>query len=375
MVSSGIERTAPDTGGSVKLLSLLLAAAAVCFGQGKIDTGAINGAEYRIDVPEKWNGTLIMYCHGYSPSPGKATTGEPNAAWKGLLDAGFAMAQSGYAAGGWAIQEAVNDTEALRRHFVKTYGQPKETYVMGHSMGGHLTMVMMETFPNVYDGGLALCGVLGAADDFMLKRVFHPRVVFDYYFPALLPDPSKVPAGYQMTPALNAEVIKTLEAKPEQAAAMRRWSGIKTNKELGQTMVFFTYILKDLQQRGGGNPFDNRSTIYDGSVDDNALNKGVTRYAADARAAMYVRRYTTPTGRIENPMLAIHTTYDPLVPPWVPNDYAVIAARAGREGFFVQQAVAHDGHCAITPAEISRGFDALRKWKQTGERPKGGLVE
>jgi len=359
----------------VRFLIALLATTAACCGQGKVDTGAINGAEYRIDVPANWNGTLIMYCHGYSPTASKMAAGEPNALWKPLLEAGFAVAQSGYAAGGWAIQEAVNDTEALRRHFGKTHGQPKETYVMGHSMGGHLTMVMMETFPDVYDGGLALCGVLGGADDFMLKRVFNLRVVFDYYFPALLPDPSRAPADFQMTPAIGAEVVKVLDAKPEQSAAMRRWSGIKTNKELAQTAIFFTYILKDLQQRGGGNPFDNRSVIYDGSVDDNALNKGVKRYAADARAAMYLRKYTTPTGRIENPMLAIHTTYDPLVPPWIPNDYAVLAARAGREGLFVQQAVAHDGHCAISAAEISRGFESLRNWKHTGERPKGGLIE
>ena len=61
----------------------------------------------------------------------------------------------------------MQDTEALRRYFSHKYGAPKETYATGHSMGGFLTMALMETFPNVYDGGLALCGPLGAASWFM----------------------------------------------------------------------------------------------------------------------------------------------------------------------------------------------------------------
>jgi hypothetical protein len=30
------------------------------------EIGEINGAKFRIDVPEKWNGGLVVYCHGYS---------------------------------------------------------------------------------------------------------------------------------------------------------------------------------------------------------------------------------------------------------------------------------------------------------------------
>jgi hypothetical protein len=94
----------------------------------------------------------------------------------------------------------------------------------------------------------------------------------------------------------GAGLEKLLDSRPEQASAMRRLSGIHTNKELAATLVFFTYILKDLQQRSGGNPFDNT------------------------------------------------------------NPYGTIVAQAGRAGHFVQQYVKRDGHCAITPAEIGRGF-------------------
>ena len=337
--------------------------------QPKVETGEINGAKFRIDVPEAWNGTLVMYCHGYNPKPGNYDNPKPNPVLETFLKQGYAVAQSGYAAGGWAIQEAVNDTEALRRYFGAKYGRPKETYVTGHSMGGFLTMTLMEMFPNVYDGGLPLCGPLAAASWFMERRVFDLRVVFDYFLPDVLPSPVKVPSDYVMTPQGNATLMNLFESKPQAAAALRRWSGIKTDKELAATAAFFTYILKDLQERSGGNPFDNRNTIYEGTEEDNALNDGVKRYAADPPAAEYVRRFYTPTGRIARHMLHLHTTYDPLVPSWTPNMYTKIVQDAGREELFAQRYVKRDGHCTMLPAEVERGFADLREWKRTGKRP------
>ena len=336
------------------------------------ETGEINGAKFRIDLPEQWNGGLVMYCHGYSPLPGKFDNPKPNPALDAFLKEGYAVAQSGYAAGGWAIQEAVQDTEALRRYFSNKHGAPKETYVTGHSMGGFLTMMLLETFPNVYDGGLALCGPLASASWFLTRRAFDMRVVFDYYFPDALPSPVKIPAGYVMSAALSASIEKLLDSKPAQSAALRRWSGLRDNKQTADTLVFFTYILKEIEQRAGGNPFDNRNTIYDGTEDDNALNDGVTRYKSEPRPAEYLERYYTATGRLTRPMLAIHTTYDPLVPPWIPNMYSTLAERAGSDQLFVQQYVKRNGHCAILPAEIGRGFEELRKWVAAGTRPPSG---
>jgi hypothetical protein len=133
-------------------------------------------------------------------------------------------------------------------------------------------------------------------------------------------------------------------------------------------------MLRELRERAGGNPFDNRSVIYDTPGEDyNALNDGVKRYAADPRAAEYVRTWYTPTGRLDRPLLAIHTTYDPLVPVRIPAMYPGIVDHAGSANMFVQQYVHHDGHCAILPAEIARGFSELREWKSSGVKPPFGL--
>jgi hypothetical protein len=75
------------------------------------------------------------------------------------------------------------------------------------------------------------------------------------------------------------------------------------------------------------------------------------------------------------PMLAIHTSYDPLVPVSIPNTYSTLVELAGTSSLFVQQFVKHDGHCAISPNEMSRGFEELRAWKNAGSRPVGGELK
>lgn len=244
----------------MKTLLLVLALLAPLHAAVRTEIGEINGAKFRIDVPEKWNGGLVVYCHGYRDSPGTYED-KPNPFIDIFTSQGYAFIQSGYAAGGWAIQEAVEDTEALRRYFIRKYGVVKETYVTGHSMGGFLTMMLVETSPSIYDAGMPLCGPLGAATWFMERQPFDLRIVFDYYFPGALPDPSSVPASFKMSKEVNEQIVQLLDAKPDKADILRRWSGIRTNKELAGTVVFFTYILMDLEQRGGGNPFDNRNII------------------------------------------------------------------------------------------------------------------
>src|SRR5438876_5750587 len=131
------------TGSFMKFFCAVLACATLCIAAPKIEPkseiGEINGAKFRIDIPENWNGGLVMYCHGYSPVAGAYKEGKLPAFLEVFTGQGYAVAQSGYAAGGWAIQEGIEDTEALRRYFATKYGQPKETYITGHSMGGFLT--------------------------------------------------------------------------------------------------------------------------------------------------------------------------------------------------------------------------------------------
>jgi pimeloyl-ACP methyl ester carboxylesterase len=352
-------------------LIFLVLAVASASAFAKTEIGQLNQAKFRIDVPDNWNHGLVMYCHGYNPEPGAFKEKPLDSTLDGFLKAGYAVAQSGYSTGGWAVEQAVVDTEVLRQYFAEKYGKPAETYVSGHSMGGLLTVLMIEKYPDTYDAGLALCGAL-VAGPALMQRAFDHRVVFDYYFPGMLPAPDKIPPSYEMSDKLIKKVLQALNAKPAAAAALRGYSDVHSNPELASGIVFGTYVLKDIEQRSGGNPFDNRNTIYTHLPASDKVNDHIARYEAEPGALTYLQQFYTPTGHLTRPLLAIHTSYDPLVSPSIPSDYFLLAREAGAGQFFVQQYVKHDGHCNIKPAEVERGFTELLAWKKDGKVPKAG---
>src|SRR2546422_3580720 len=67
----------------------------LCLGAGRTETGEINGAKFRIDMPEKWNGGLVVYCHGYSPKPGSYDDPKSNPFIDIFVNQGYAFVQSG----------------------------------------------------------------------------------------------------------------------------------------------------------------------------------------------------------------------------------------------------------------------------------------
>ena len=82
-------------------------------------TGTIAGAPWRLDVPEQWNGELVVYFHGYAPQEQPIPEVMPRNGYEGwLLERGFAVAQSDYSARGWSVAEALADSEAMRQHVV-----------------------------------------------------------------------------------------------------------------------------------------------------------------------------------------------------------------------------------------------------------------
>jgi pimeloyl-ACP methyl ester carboxylesterase len=356
------------------LFALSVLALLPCGAWAKTEFGTLQGAQFRIDLPENWNHGLVVYYHGYrTENHGRIfdQTKPLDETLAVFTKAGFAVIQSGYSRGGMALEQAIPETDALRKYFVEHYGNPSVAYVAGHSMGGDLVIMTMEQAPGLYAGALDLCG---AVTDTLSRigRRFDLRVLYDYYFPNILPDPAHIPASYESSDDLQKKVAASLETNPAAAAVLRAFMGLHNDKDLASLLLFATWVLKDLEERAGGNPFDNRNTIYAGMTDDNAVNEHVKRYPADPGALNYIQRYYTPTGHLTKPVLAIHTTYDPLVPPSVPSTYAQLTRMAGNGDLFVLQYVEHDGHCNITPEEVDKAFAELREWKEKGTAPQPG---
>src|SRR5262249_52221632 len=194
------------------------------------EVGELGGAPYRIDIPASWNGELVMYCHGYRGAPVRFDARAPDAMVQAFAPIGYAVAQSGYSAGGYAVREAVQDTEALRLLFVQRFGAPKETWLTGSSLGGSVTMMLMETRPTTYAGGLALSAPLGPLLDYGKALTFDQLVLFEYLFPGHLPSPARVPADFVTTWERTGALERVLDGNPEAAATLRRFTKARTNK-------------------------------------------------------------------------------------------------------------------------------------------------
>jgi pimeloyl-ACP methyl ester carboxylesterase len=333
-----------------------------------VDRGVINGAPYYIEIPGNWNNGLVVFTHGYAIASGKPRSQEftpPKALRDVFLSRGFAFAASAYSTQGWAVKEAIEDTEALRRYFVSKHGAPAESYVTGYSMGGHITMAIIERYPEAYQGAMPMCGPLGAALEFLNTGVFDMLVTFEALFPGTIGSP------YEPSVETRNKVKAVVAANPERAAKYAQRFG-RTVEQLPDALGLFHFVAGELKQRAGGEPFDNRNRIYVGFGDDVALNRSITRYAAVPAAREYVRQYATPTGRLADPMLAIHTTSDALV---LGNDvtaYEIPAALAGTSERFVVRFVDANGHCNFTPVQTGNAFDALLAWAREGKRPAAG---
>jgi hypothetical protein len=112
-------------------------------------TGTLNGADYRVETPEHWNGTLILFSHGYVPAGIPIPPGIPLAnradteSW--LLDHGYALAGSDFQGRtGMVLDKALDDQITLLDWFDATVGTPRRTIASGFSMGGGIATRLAE---------------------------------------------------------------------------------------------------------------------------------------------------------------------------------------------------------------------------------------
>jgi pimeloyl-ACP methyl ester carboxylesterase len=345
--------------------------AAASFGADTVvETGELDGVPYRVQIPADWNRGLVMYAHGYRPRGGTWTPLPPVFAAV-FLSRGFAVAESGYSRQGWALEEAVAETEALRLFFGEKHGAPDSTFITGHSMGGIITLATIETYPDAYDGALPLCGPLAPAYLFFKDIAFDMLVTFEALFGESLP-PQNRPV--LETDGMSAQIVERALAADSALAEQFATHWTMRRGDLASTVSFYQLFYRELADRAGGVPVGNRGTIYCGFGDNRDLNRDAPRYDADPAAFEYVRRYYTPTGRISDPVLAVHTTYDPGVPPSLPSFYETLTSIEGTGDLFVQLYVEADGHCNIPPALVGKAFDMLRGWAAQGSRPQQGLL-
>jgi pimeloyl-ACP methyl ester carboxylesterase len=370
-------------------------------------TGTLpDGATWKAEIPPAWNGTLLLYSHGYRfPGANPASdVGDPlTGAF--LLDHGFALAGSSYANTGWALQEGIGDQLGVLDEFRQQVGRPSTTIAWGHSLGGIMTAGLVQAAPERFDGALPMCGVLAGGVgtwNQALDGLFAFKVLLGQGAPleiVKMTNPladfqlaQQVLAAAQATPqgrarlglvaALGDSPGWTDPTKPEPAPddfATRLANQIGSIASLGIPFGFLARA--ELEARSGGNPSWNTGVDYDRQLglsidrkevqalykaagldlhaDLRTLNRA-QRISADDNAVQYLSDHVSFDGDLGRvPVLSIHTNNDPLVDVEQEQAYASAVGRAGDSGLLRQAFVNRAGHCTFTPAEQLSALQTL----------------
>ena len=334
------------------------------------EVGELAGAAYRIDIPENWQGDLVVYARGYVPvgSPREGAT-ERKREDELVLTQGYAIARSDYSKLGWSVGEALDDTERLRAHFVARHGKPRRTFVMGHSMGSHIALATLERHAAHYDGALALCGANGPAAELFGDHLMPPLVAFDYFFPGVLGLAQGGLADPASPPWPDPEAIeKALQGKPDVANLLATRFDIP-REGLADGVLIRYGALHELAQRAGGFPVDNRTVNYTGLGDDAAFNAGVRRYTGDPAAMAYAAANAALTGTAPRPVVMLDNLADPTIPTEVTQRYAALAEAAGQGANVLVLPSQGQGHCDFTDEHQQHAMAKLAAWVDSGTRP------
>ena len=349
--------------------------------------GRLGAALYRIETPAQWNGDLVLYAHGVRLENNVLTVSNPPAALrKALIDGGFAWAASSYSENQYVPGIGADDTLALADHFTASIGAPKRTYIVGESMGGHVLTLLMEQFPARFDGGLALCGAVGGEEeiDFLISWA----MVAEYTSGVKLP----LEAGSNLTEVLIRQVAPALGTPDAPTARGKQFLSIVRELTGGArpffiegmreryTLNFGLLLIDPARKSLPAAAATNAGAVYAIApglgVTSAEVNAAVRRLAADPAARdAHAHADAVPTsGRIERPVLSLHTTGDLFVPISLEVEYRRKVEAAGRGDLLVQRAIRAPGHCQFSDAELTAAWSDLAAWVRDGKKPAGDDV-
>lgn len=346
--------------------------------QQHVEGEAGPGSRYVLDLPEAWNGDLVVYAHGIV-DPALAvelpsTQDRFDLVRTGLLARGFGVAASSFSENGFALKDAIQRTHQLSGLFTARFGQPRRVLLAGHSLGAMATLQLAETRPEQYDGALVMCGFVGGTSH-EIEYMATARLAYDYFFPGVIPGsvfeipddldfrpPSASnPAGSPLFAAVRNSLLGGL-APPYKTVQFAAAAGLPGTGPVEQVTAALNVIGFNLRytrnllgHTNGHIPFDNRDVVYEHA----GLNQGIQRWTGDPDALTYIAHYYTPTAAIRVPVQTLHSSRDPVVPEWHEDLYGERAVVQGTADLLEQTVVSAFGHCAFDDTQVLLAFDRL----------------
>jgi hypothetical protein len=395
------------------LLPALPAAAASTHSTGTLP----DGATWIADVPSNWNGTLLLYSHGYGPLTA-ADAPDPNTQ-ADLLSEGYALAGSSYDPNGswWALGSAVRDQfqtlTAVKAGFLPR--APRQVLAFGTSMGGLISALEDQDSDGRIDGALTTCGLVGGG-----IQLNNYQLDGEYAISSLLAPGQSIKLVNFANQADSASSAAQLAAAAEKAQTtpqgrarlalamafmnVSTWAPGETmpgvydypTQEQEQyddyfvanpALTFIETARQQIELAAGGNgswtvgvnyakllahsSYDSevRAMYQAAGLSLRADLRTLTRGAdirASTRAIRWLQRTSVPTGRLQVPELDLHTISDQLVPVQQENYYAHLVSQAGDRALLRQDFVERQNHCNFTPPELVAGVHAVQQRLQTG---------
>lgn len=372
-----------------------------------------SGADWLAHVPQEWNGTVVLFAHGFGQLAAQDAPDEPTR--QELLEQGYALVGSSYSGPSlWALESAVDDQYAALEAFEELLGvEPERTIAFGRSMGGLVSARQAEDPRGEVDGVLTTCGLVAGAlnlNNYQLDGV--------YTLSHLLAPDQDIPLVRYESPEQAAQAAADLVAvvtesqdTPEGRARialasaflnMATWySGdvapAPHDHQAQQVQQFEALVDGGLERYvsgrqqielvAGGNSAYNAGVDYralldssphadqvralyrEAGLDLDADLATLTRDAdveADPEAVADLARSSMVTGELDVPELAIHTVADELVPVEHEDWYAEQVVREGEADLLRQAYVEGAGHCQFQPAEQVAALQALEQRLDTG---------
>ena len=365
----------------------------------RADFGEIEGAGYRIELPEEWNGELVLWAHGFRGLNDEGTgfsrrlTFDEIPARDVIIGQGFGWATSTYRVNGYVPGVGVDDLLRVKDRVAEVARPARRTYIAGGSMGGATAQLMAQEFPEEVAAALALCPAMGNVWVVDYTAAWHALA---HWLIGEAPDQMDTDGMIAWARALGEADEHGLRLTPtgEQFAALikdftggDRWGfdeGLRQqwNIAFGLGVTFWPTVL-DTSTVAPGDAFtssdalppaDTREHIYEADpsagIDLQRLNEEVIRVTSDPD-----RRHDPgvgiPTGQLQVPMLAMKTTGDLFTPIHLDRDYQRMLRESGWDRNLVIQTVRRSGHCAFSEREALAAFTRMITWLSLGFTPAG----
>lgn len=403
------------------LLALTLAPAAQAAEPRHLTGTTASGASWVGDIPAQWNGTTILYAHGYGPLV--ATNAPDPATRTALLDRGYALVGSSFSGPSWwALGSAVDDSHDALAALTAETGEPERVIVWGTSMGGLVSSMLAEDTRGDIDGVLSTCGITAGALNLGQYQLNGQYALTELLAPGEditlvnFADQAEAAATATRLVQLVREAMTTEEGRARVALAaalynQATWTSGQAPPSPSdpeaqvrqQAEALTAYILmftvtgrQQIELAAGGNTSATVGVDYNAVMRMSANLPTVQRlYAAaglnlkrdlvtltrnaditaDPAAVARLRATSEPTGEVEVPVLMLHTLYDPLVPAENQMWYQRQVRANGDQTLLRRVNTLATGHCGFAPSQGLAALGVLEDRLDTGRWPSTSAAQ